>query len=242
MEKTSVLVNKISNDTQDYIKLQALSIKLEIYERVTNLITSGINAGIITIFGLLCALFINVGIAFWLSEVTGSYKFGFLLVGGLYFLILGLYILLKDKSTKEVKNSILLQVSKTHDDFEILLKEQETVSIKVEKAEQLIKESAEELKANLQTIKDDFKKLKSNFVSEEKEIGEEKIGAPLPRLALTSIVDLLLNKVVLKNSGLLKKAILPIVTKALLTSTVFKENKTTSFIENLKLKLPKILR
>ncbi|MES2681436.1 MAG: phage holin family protein [Bacteroidota bacterium] len=243
MEKTSALVGKIYTDSNDYIRLQTQAVKLEIYERVTNVISSGINASLIMLFGLFSFFFVNVGLAFWLSEELGSTKAGFLSVGGIYFVVLGLYLLLKDKIAKnKVKNSILLQVSKTHSDFDLLLKEQEIVQLKIQKSEIQIKESFDELKENIQTLKDDIKKLKSNFVSDEKEEGEEKVSAPIPRFAITSIVDLILDKVVLRKSGIIKRTLLPILTNALLTSTIFKENKKTSLIENLKLKLPNILR
>lgn len=243
MEKTSTIFNKIYSDTNDFIRLQTQSAKLEIYERVTNLITSGINAAVIGLFGLVSFLFINVGLAFWLSELFNSFALGFLSLGGFYIVVLCVYLLVKDKTAKnKVKNSILLQVSKTYNDYDLLMKDQEFVHAKIEVSEKKIKESFNDLKENIQTLKDDFKKLKSNFVSEDLDNGEEHVGAPLPRLALTSIVDLILNKVVFRNAGIVKKTILPIITNALLTSTVFKENKKTSFIENLKLKLPKLLR
>ncbi len=242
MEKTSTLVGKIYTDTNEFIRLQTQAVKLEIYERVTNLITSGINASLIVLFGLFSFFFINVGLAFWLSELLGSNKLGFLAVGGIYVVVLGLYVLLNDRVAKnKVKNSILLQVSKTHSDFDLLLKEQEIIQSKIQKSENEIKAGFDELKENIQTIKDDLKKLKGNFVSEEKE-GEDHVGAPVPRFAITSVVDLLLGKVALKNSGFMKRTLIPILTNALLTSKIFKETKKTSLLENLKLKLPNILR
>lgn len=243
MEKTSVLLNKITNDAQDYIKLQLDSVKLEIYQRVTDLISSGINASLLVLFGLFSFLFINVGLGFWLSDLMGSSAFGFLSVGGFYLVVMGVYVLLKNRVAKNrVKNAILLQVSKTHDDYELLLVEQTIVQSKISESETQLKISIEELKNHASSIKEDFNKIKSHFVSEEPEAGEEKVGAPLPRFAMTSIVDFVLNKVVLRKAGFIKRTILPVIANALLTSTVFKENPKTSLFENLKLKLPNFLK
>jgi hypothetical protein len=241
MEKTSTLVNNIYSGTTDYIHLQTRSLKLEVYERITNVIASGISASLIVLFGLFSLFFINVGLAFWLSKLFQSYTLGFLTVGGFYVLVLGIYLLLRDKIAKnKVKNMVLLKVSKSHNDYELLLKEQAILHAQVDEKEKQIKGSFEELKENLETLKEDFHKLKSHFVSEEKENGEQ-VGPKIPRIAITSLIDLLLKKVVLRKAGLVKKLIFPVLANALVTSAVFKENKKTSLLENLKLKFSKFL-
>lgn len=239
MEKTSTLINTIYSGTNEYVRLQAKSVKLEIYERITNVIESGISAALILLFGLFSFLFINFGLAFWLADVFESTKIGFFIVGGFYFVVLGLYLLLKDKVAKnKVKNMVLLKVSKTHSDYDLLLKEQEIVQAEVAKAETKIVDSIEELKENIETLKEDLTRLKEHFVTGEGE-GDERVGPKIPRIAMTSVVDLLLQKVVFRKAGFVKKTILPILANTLLTSAVFKEGKKTSLIENLKLKFSK---
>lgn len=239
MEKTSTLINTIYSGTNEYVRLQAKSVKLEIYERITNVIESGISASLILLFGLFSFLFINFGLAFWLADVFESTKIGFFIVGGFYFVVLGLYLLLKDKVAKnKVKNMVLLKVSKTHSDYDLLLKEQEIVQAEVAKAETKIVDSIEELKENIETLKEDLTRLKEHFVTGEGE-GDERVGPKIPRIAMTSVVDLLLQKVVFRKAGFVKKTILPILANTLLTSAVFKEGKKTSLIENLKLKFSK---
>lgn len=241
MEKTSTLVSSIYSGTTDYVHLQTRSLKLELYERITNVIASGISASFILLFGLFAFLFINFGLAFWLSEEFGSYKLGFMTLGGFYIIVLGLYLLFRDKIAKnKVKNAVLLKVSKSHNDYDLLLQEQDIIHAQVDEKEKQIKESFEELKQNLETLKEDFQNLKSHFVSEEKE-GEEHVGPKIPRIAITSLIDLLLKKVVFRKAGLVKKILFPVLANALVTSTVFKENKKTSLVENLKLKFSKFL-
>lgn len=241
MEKTSTLLNTIYSESNEYVKLQAKSLKLEIYERITNVIESGISAAIIIVFALFSFLFVNFGLAFWLSEIFQSTKTGFFVVGLFYFVVLGLYLLLKDKVAKnKVKNIVLLKVSKTHNDYDALLQEQDIVHAQVQKSEDAIVESFKELKENIETIKDDITRLKEQFITGEGEDNtEEKVGPKIPRVAITTAVDLLLQKVIFRKAGLVKKTLLPILTNALLTSTVFKESKKTSLVENIKLKFSK---
>jgi uncharacterized membrane protein len=241
MEKTSTLVNAIYSGTTDYIQLQTRSLKLEVYERITNVIASGISASLILLLGLFSFVFINVGLAFWLSELFHSYKLGFFAIGGFYLLVLGIYVALKDKIAKnKVKNAVLLKVSKSHSDYDLLLKEQAIIHAQVDEKEKQIKDNLEELKENFETLKEDFHKLKSHFVSEDNEHGEH-VGPKIPRIAITSLVDLLMKKVLLRKAGLVKRFIFPLLANALVTSTVFKENKKTSLVENLKLKFSKFL-
>lgn len=241
MEKTSTLINNIYSGTTDYIRLQTRSAKLEIYERVTNLIESGISASVILLLGLFSFLFLNFGVALWLGDLMGSNRYGFFAVGGFYVVVLGLYVLLKDQVGKnKVRNMVLLKVSKTHKDYDLLLKEQTLVHSQVQTTEKMILDNIHELKENIDTLKEDFTRLKEQFVTGGGE-GEDHVGPKIPRVAITSLVDVVLQKVVLKNSGLLKRVFLPIIANTLLTSKAFNESKKTSLLENLKLKFSKFL-
>lgn len=227
MEKAGDIVHDLYTNTREYINLQSKSVKLEVYERITNVISSGISAGFIALFGLFSFLFINFGLAYYLSEVFESRTYGFLTVGGFYFIVLGLYLLLRNKIAKnKLKNTILLKVSKTMDDYDEMLKEQEIVHVQVAASEERMKTSMEELKQKMD-------ELKGNFIPDE----NAHKGPKVPRILLTSAMDFVLKKFVLKNSGFLVKNIVPVVANTLLTSKVFHEDKKVSIIENLKLKL-----
>jgi hypothetical protein len=231
MEKTGDIVQDLYTNTREYINLQSKSVKLEVYERITNLISSGISAGFIALFGLFSFLFINFGLAYFLSDVFQSRTYGFFTVGGFYFVVLGLYLLLRNKIAKnKLKNTILLKVSKTMDDYDEMLKEQDMVHAQVAASEERLKISMDELKQKVADIK-------GNFVPDE----NAHKGPKVPRILMTSALDFILKKFVLKNSGFLVKQIVPVVANTLLTSKVFNEDKKVSIIENLKLKLSRFL-
>ncbi len=227
MEKAGDIVHDLYTNTREYVNLQSKSVKLEVYERITNVISSGISAGFIALFGLFSFLFINFGLAYYLSEVFESRTYGFLTVGGFYFVVLGFYLLLRNKIAKnKLKNTILLKVSKTMDDYDEMLKEQEIVHAQVAASEERLKTSMDELKQKIDEIK-------GNFIPDE----NAHKGPKVPRILLTSAMDFILKKFILKNSGFLVKNIVPVVANTLLTSKVFHEDKKVSIIENLKLKL-----
>lgn len=227
MEKTGDIVQDIYTNTREYINLQSRSVKPEVYERITNVISSGISAGFIALFGLFSFLFINFGLAYYLSDLFGSSAKGFFTVGGFYFLVLGLYLLLRNKIAKnKLKDTILLKVSKTMNDYDAMLKEQDIVHAEVAASE-------ERLKTSLETLRQKVDDIKGNFIPDE----NAHKGPKIPRMVITGLMDLVLKKFLLKNSGFLVKNIVPVVANTLLTSKVFHEDKKVSLIENLKLKL-----
>lgn len=225
MENIKNQIHHIASNTNNLIQQHSKIVRLEIYERITNLIASGISSGIIILFGVFSFLFINVGLAFYLSEVFNSSMKGFLCVGIIYAAVLAIYLMLrKHVARNKVKNAILIKISKDIDDFDELLAMQAKTYSDIEKTK-------EELKTG-------FEELKNSFIVPEQEEGkeEEHKGGEVPRLAITSAVNFLLQKIVFRNSGFVKHTLVPIITNALITSKVFKESKTTSLIENLKLK------
>lgn len=225
METIKSQLHHIATNTNNLIRQHSTIVRLEIYERITNLIASGISSGIIILFGVFSFLFINIGLAYYLSDLFDSTVKGFLCVGIIYAVVLAVYLLLRKHVAKnKIKNAILIKISKDIDDFDELLAMQAKVYQDIEKTKEDLKTGFEELK-NSFTVPD----------KEDKKEEEHK-GGEIPRLAITSAVNFLLQKIVFRNSGFVKHTLVPIIANALITSKVFKESKTTSLIENLKLK------
>ncbi len=226
METIKTQIHHIARNTNNLIQQHSKIVRLEIYERITNLIASGISSGIIILFGVFAFLFMNIGLAFYLSDVFNSSIKGFLCVGAIYAVVLAIYLVLrKHVARNKVKNAILIKISKDIDDFDELLAMQAKIYSDIEKT-----------KTDLKT---GFEELKNSFTVPEHEDDkkeEDHKGGEVPRLAITSAVNFLLQKIVFRNSGFVKHTLVPIITNALITSKVFKESKTTSLIENLKLK------
>ena len=228
METIKAQISNIASNTNSLIHQHSKIVRLEIYERITNLIASGISSAVIIVFGIFSFLFLNIGLAYYLSEVFASPIKGFFFVGLIYAAALIIYLLLRKHVAKNaVKNAILIKLSKDIDDFDELLVMQATVYKDIEKTKEEIKTDFENLKNTFTAPEDDDK---------TEEGKENHKGGEIPRMAITNVVDFVLQKVVFRNSGFLKHTVLPIVANALVTSKVFKESKATSLIENLKLK------
>jgi uncharacterized membrane protein len=249
-------VHRIFSTAKEYLNIKSKSLRLEFYEKSALASSGAINAGVLVAIGLFAFLFLNVGLGFWLSEVLHSFKLGFFAMGGFYVVVLGIYLMIKNSITAKIKNSTVIKLSKGEmRSYQEMVKEKEMIELEVTLAEKAIKENIEEAKENLDVLiedlkqlKRDYQQLKSNFVGGEKthtdkngEEATERVGPKIPRIAITSVLDLVLNKLVLRNTGLIAKTLLPVAVNALVTSKVFKEGKKTSLLENLKLKFAKFL-
>src|SRR5688572_24464153 len=95
MEKTSTLVNNIYANAKEYIALKTRSVKLEAYDKAAGAVAGAVNGAVLGVLGLCAFLFLNVGVAYWLSEVFESTKLGFLALGGFYVLLIGIYFAAK---------------------------------------------------------------------------------------------------------------------------------------------------
>ena len=222
MEKVSELIDEIYENSNSFVRSHTKSAKLEIYERITNVISSGISAGIIITLAMLALFFVNFGLAYWIGDLIESRSLGYVIVGGFYLIALIFYLLLRNRVAQNiVKNSVLKKVSKTHDDFDELLEEQARVEVTIEE--------------NLHVLKRNVGELKEVIIGNR----PSSSGNDTSRGAVTAAVDFVFQNVVFKNGGFLKKSILPMVVNTLVTSKIFHEGKGKSFLENIKLKLMK---
>jgi len=216
MEKIDTLIEQIQTNSKNYMLQQSKSVKLEIYERITNLLSKGIIAACVILFTVFSLMFVSFGVAYWLGERLDSPFEGFFIVGAFYFVVLGLYILLRKYIARnKVKNAILLNLSKDRDDFDLLLKDQDIVHQEIEDTMEMLKQNIKDIK---QTVTG----------------GGGSTPSPVARTIVTSTIAFIIQKMILRKAGAIPRAIVPAITNALVTSTLFKESKGKSLFENLK--------
>jgi len=232
MEEPNKIIIDIYEHITKYVRLQAKSAQLEVYERLTILLSSGITSSFVILFAFFSFLFINFGLAYWLSENLHSRSAGFTIVGLFYFIVLGAYLLFRKKIARnKVRDVVLLKVSKTMSDYAAMMAEQEKLHAEVDQLESEIGEAFQELKASFQ------QDVPEQDIPETEEQADDKA---LSRMAITHMVDFLFKKVLFKNGGMLKKQVLPMVANTVVTSTLFNESKGKSLLENLKVKFRKL--
>jgi hypothetical protein len=102
-----------------YISTSFDIVKLRLLEKGVK-VASGIIASIAgAVMLLFAAVFLSVGIAWWLSDMLGNPYFGFLIVGGFY-LLMGIIVMAGKKSIIEtpVSNALIKQIFKEDKDHE----------------------------------------------------------------------------------------------------------------------------
>ena len=178
---------------------------------------------------MLTVLFINLGIAHWLGEVIGNNGLAYAIVGCFYLFALFIYLALRNRVMKNtIKNTILNKISKTHNEFDDLLAEQEIYHKKVE-------ESMYEIRDNINAIKS-ILKTKEETKSQE---NESEANNFVSRALVVSSVDYIFKNIVFKNGGFIKREILPTITNTLITSKIFGEGKVKSLLRNIRSKIKK---
>jgi hypothetical protein len=270
MEKTSTLVNNVYSNAKEYLHLKTRSVKLEAYDKVSGAAASTVNGAVLAVLGLCAFLFLNVGIAYALSDAFNSTKLGFLTLGGIYVVLMGIFMAVKGSVDRKIKNSIVAKMSNNaHTEYEVMLKEKDSVNAQLERAEVLVKGNIEELKDNVDVLVEDFKKLKQDVqrfkhlfgahdetgatahphYEQPENIHHEKSNGTISKLAINTIVELIINRFVLKDVNSIKKAILPILAKAFIntkmTHAAEKEpgapSESGGLLNTLKTKLAKFL-
>jgi hypothetical protein len=220
------VVEDLSENTQLYVKKNVKSVQLEIYERLTNLISSGINLAIFVILGMFVLFFLNFGIAQLIGEQLGRPSLGYLIVAGFYLILLLGYLIFRKITNKRntIKNAILKNVSKEHTDFNQLLAEQLTIKSEID-------ETLTEIQKNVESIK-------LKIYGSEEEVAEQKeiYNSVLPRPLLTSSIDFLFRRFIFKKETVLKNKLTPLIVELLVSSILFGEGKLRNFISSLQSK------
>ena len=80
----STLINRIT----EYIKIKAQQIKLEIISHSAKFLSHVIVVGFLSVLGLFLMFFVSFGLSAYFNELFGSSYLGYLMVGGLYFLVI----------------------------------------------------------------------------------------------------------------------------------------------------------
>lgn len=218
------VVDDLAENAQLFIKANIKSLQLEIYERTVNLISSGISVSIIIVLLMFTLLFINFGLAQYVGEYLDSPTLGYIFVAGFYFVALILYLALRNIVwPNNIKNAILSKISKEHEEFDDLLKEQDTVRENIEKSMYHIRDDVSSLKKAIKEQQNDhFDNIDENddFVAS--------------RAFMVSSVDFVFRNFLFKKGNFMKREVIPLIANTFLTSTVYGEGKFKSLFKNIR--------
>lgn len=216
-EKQENVFTDLYVQATDYVDLQSRSFKLEIYERITNLITTGISAALIILFSVFCYMFLNVGLAIWLGDVFDSYALGFISVGGFNMALMILYLIFdKVIVINRAQDTIFHKLSKTNLSYDDMMLEQERVH--------------QEIDVTAKKIEDSIENIKSKFM-----LGKHP-EIKLSRLVLAKSA-FYISKLIFRNSGPIQKFVYPWIVDKVANTLVINESSIKGFVSDLKNKI-----
>lgn len=79
-------IEQIYERVEQYVLTTVELYKLKTLQKLAETATSIVTSLIMAIFGLLFLLFVSIGLAIYLGEITGRMYYGFLIVAGIYLL------------------------------------------------------------------------------------------------------------------------------------------------------------
>lgn len=209
-------------NTHDLAQKQTQIVRLEIYERLTNIISKGI----INIFLIIICCFIlsliNFGVAYFLGEYFKSIPLGFIALGGFYLVVLIVFLILRKRVAKNsLKNAILRGFTHEIKDYDELLKNQNDLS--------------QELEISKSKLQQNIHSLKTRFGLEKEDEVESDLSSAS---SIEELADSIYKKIFKKQPGPLTKILVPIAINSILKSLSKKENeKGPSLFEQAKIKL-----
>jgi len=114
MEHSDTLVGDVEEYIEDKVDLVKLKTASKTGSTISNVIVGLVSARL----GLFILIFLSFSAAFAIGEAIGRYSLGFLIVGGIYILLVAALFVLKDKMiTMPIINALLKKMKyKVHDD------------------------------------------------------------------------------------------------------------------------------
>ena len=111
MDNNETPVGLLFQKAEDYSKTTIELLKLKAIDKSADIVSSFVSQLIVGIILLIFLLFLNVGIALWIGDLTGKSYYGFLIIACAYGLIGLLIYMFRNKWIKTpVSNSLIKQM------------------------------------------------------------------------------------------------------------------------------------
>ncbi len=87
MDEKAKLLESLLESAKEYSKTSLELIRLKLIDKVADSLSSAIPLSVVIILLASFLLFLSVGLAFWLGDLTGGIFYGFFIVAGFYILL-----------------------------------------------------------------------------------------------------------------------------------------------------------
>ncbi len=233
MKNEPGLLNGLFSSFSDYYSAQTKYLRSNALLKSADMGARASAAGSVLIIGSFMLLFLSLGAAFWLGEIFLSYKIGFLCVGAFYLLCFAAFLAGRKKIFGTAyKNRILRNISGDQTDYDALAANNEQLRLEASQTETSFKQHLAELKETVNQLQTQLNALREG----SPEIETPGAG-PITKTVVSNVVSLLLNAFVLKNAGIVKRTIVPMIANSLISGSFPKEGKNGSLLSRLKTKL-----
>jgi hypothetical protein len=109
MENHINTIKSLFREAGDYLEIRLELIKLKAVDKFSTFLSSLISAFAVIIFFIVFFFMFNIGLAFWLGDLTGKMYYGFLIVAGFYLLVGLIFYFLRNKILKTPISNMLIK-------------------------------------------------------------------------------------------------------------------------------------
>jgi hypothetical protein len=109
MSDSAISFQSLIEKSQDYLETKMEIAKLKTIDKSSDVLSALVVLISVLFLGLLCFLFISIGLALYLGSLLGSPHTGFFIVGGLYGILLLIIYLLRDKWIKTPVSNLVIK-------------------------------------------------------------------------------------------------------------------------------------
>ena len=108
MHEIAKLIDSMFAKTVDYGRTTIEIVKLKAVDKASDVVSTTIPRLVVISLIAFSLLFINLGLAFWLSDLLGRVYLGFLVVGGFYLLlVIALELFFHDRLKKGIRDYVV---------------------------------------------------------------------------------------------------------------------------------------
>jgi hypothetical protein len=104
-------IDSLINHVKEYAEQSFNLLLINIYEKVSQMISGATAALIFAVFGIIVLMFLSLGAAIWIGHAMGETFLGFFVIGGFYLLVAAFLFVMRDKWIRlPVVNSVIRSI------------------------------------------------------------------------------------------------------------------------------------
>jgi hypothetical protein len=104
-------IDSLVNHVKEYAEQSFNLLLINLYEKVSRMISGATAAIILAVFGVIVLLFLSMGVALWIGRALGEIFLGFFIVAAFYMLVAAFLYMMRDKWIRlPVVNSVIRSI------------------------------------------------------------------------------------------------------------------------------------